>query len=409
MSGLQDVSARGVYQQDDFEVIERKGIGHPDTLSDELAVRLSRRYSRYTLDNYDAILHHNFDKVGLLGGKSSVELGNGELMSPIRVLLNGRASDQFGIEDIPVRGILVETAEKFLSERLPIDPEIDLDIRYNVSTASSPGGVDEEFERDNPRDHWFKPRDLDDLPERHNLVSNDTSHGTGYAPLTPTEQFVRDLEEFLTEAYRDRNDWIGTDVKLMATRKGDVVRLTGAIPHIADETPDVESYKAHLDDIEREIHDFAAESIPNLELDLHTNTRTNYETGQMYLTAIGSAIESGDEGLVGRGNRTNGLITPTKPMSIEGQCGKNPVYHVGMLYNIAARRVAKSVHEITGSYVETHLVSQSGRQLTDPWQTYVDVYADDFDREAVDDAIAAELAAIPEITDDWLEGNVRLY
>ncbi len=403
-----DVVSRGSYRKD-FEVIERKGIGHPDTMSDELAVRLSRRYSKYTRENYDAILHHNFDKVGLLGGMSSVSLGNGELTAPIRVLLNGRASDRFGNESIPLREILIETTQEFLGERLPIDPISDLDIRYNVSTASSPGGVKDEFDEENPRDYWFKPRDLDDLPERKELVSNDTSHGTGYAPLSPTEQFVRDLEEFLTGEYRDNNDWIGTDVKLMATQDGDTVNLTGAIPHIADETPDVESYKLHLDHIRSVIEEFAAKSIPERELDLHLNTRTNYETGQMYLTAIGSAIESGDEGLVGRGNRTNGLITPSKPMSIEGQCGKNPVYHVGMLYNIAARRVSKSVHDVTNSYVESHLVSQSGRQLTDPWIVRVNVYDEGFDREEVEDAIATELEAIPQITDEWLAGDVRLY
>jgi S-adenosylmethionine synthetase len=63
---------------------------------------------------------------------------------------------------------------------------------------------------------------------------------------------------------------------------------------------------------------------------------------ELYLTYTGSSIESGDEGVVGRGNRVTGLITPLRPMNIEGASGKNPVYHVGKLYNLAAQRIATS-------------------------------------------------------------------
>ena len=77
-------------------------MGHPDTLSDALAETLSVNYSNYTLQKYGAVLHHNFDKVGLLGGASHVVFGKGFLTKPIRVLLNGRASTKFGNEGIPV-------------------------------------------------------------------------------------------------------------------------------------------------------------------------------------------------------------------------------------------------------------------------------------------------------------------
>lgn len=80
----------------EYEFVERKGLGHPDTLSDALAEFLLVNYSNYTLKNFGAILHHNFDKVGLLGGASFVKFGKGHLTKPIRVLLNGRASTKFG-------------------------------------------------------------------------------------------------------------------------------------------------------------------------------------------------------------------------------------------------------------------------------------------------------------------------
>lgn len=394
-----------------FEVVERKGKGHPDTLSDELAERLSRRYSKYTKSEYGAILHHNFDKVGILGGHSDIRLGRGKLTSPLRVLLNGRATGVFGDETIPIRELLINTTESFLTERFPmLDPDEDIDIHNNLSTASSPGEVQDNSLEEGRREFWFSPRDLDDLKERHHLASNDTSHGCGFAPLSETEQFVREVEEWLnSESYNSSKEWLGNDIKLMCVRDQSDISMTAAIPQIADVVPDVETYKANLSNIESEIREKADELIPEYDFSLQTNNRDNYETGELYLTAIGSSIESGDEGLVGRGNRTNGLITPARPMSIEGQCGKNPVYHIGRIYNIAARRVAERVHDITGFGAEVHLVSQTGRTLTDPWKTIVTVDGDDYDREQLSTEVREELESIPEITDDWLENGVRMF
>lgn len=125
------------------EIVERKGYGHPDTLSDALAERLSGAYSKYTLEHFGAVLHHNFDKVGLLGGRSYVSLGKGYLTSPIRVLLNGRATMQFGSKAIPVEKLLIETSRAFLTERLPLlRPDEDIVYLNNISTGSSPGHVE---------------------------------------------------------------------------------------------------------------------------------------------------------------------------------------------------------------------------------------------------------------------------
>ena len=48
------------------EVVECKGSGHPDTLCDAIAERVSVALCRYYLEHFGAILHHNVDKV-LLG------------------------------------------------------------------------------------------------------------------------------------------------------------------------------------------------------------------------------------------------------------------------------------------------------------------------------------------------------
>lgn len=392
-----------------YDIVERKGIGHPDTLSDHLANELSRQYSRYTRDQFGAILHHNLDKVGILGGAANAEFGHGELTSPLRVLLNGRVSTEFAGNPIPARDLLVSTARDFLVERFPrLDPQADIDIHYNISTESSPGETEpDQFDAEGARAHWFTPRGLEDLPERDELRANDTSHGTAFAPLNETEKLVRDLERQLTGPYREANPWLGTDVKIMGQRLEDTIELTVAVPQIADHVPDLETYDANLRKIEDDIVSFAREQTSEYEFDVHTNNRDDYEAGELYLTAIGSAIESGDEGLVGRGNRVTGLIAPTRPMSIEGHCGKNPVYHVGMIYNLSARRVAQRLHEEFGTSAEVHLISQTGRKLTDPWRTFVSV-SDDLDTDAATEVISDELERMPELTESWLAGDIEM-
>ena len=58
-----------------IEIVERKGIGHPDTLADALAERMSVAYSQHCRDRFGAVLHHNLDKLYLRGGHSRIGLG----------------------------------------------------------------------------------------------------------------------------------------------------------------------------------------------------------------------------------------------------------------------------------------------------------------------------------------------
>jgi len=71
------------------EIVERKGLGHPDTICDALAEAFSRALSREYLDRCGMIVHHNVDKVLLRGGASSPELGGGRIVEPIDLSLIG--------------------------------------------------------------------------------------------------------------------------------------------------------------------------------------------------------------------------------------------------------------------------------------------------------------------------------
>ncbi|HEX6977101.1 MAG TPA: methionine adenosyltransferase [Patescibacteria group bacterium] len=394
----------------DYEFVERKGIGHPDTLSDALAEVLSVKYSNYTLEKFGAVLHHNFDKVGLLGGASFVTFGKGYLIKPIRVLLNGRASTKFGDEEIPVKEMLISWAKEFLKSRFPmINPDKDLEFHYNLSSQSSPGKT-EEFESTNaPRKHWFEPRTLQDLPETKKLVSNDTSLGVGYAPHTILEQLVLKIENTLnSEEFKKENPWIGSDIKIMGYRNHDQFGITMCIPQIADHVKSAGEYKTNMEKARKVIFKISKD-LGIKDLELNFNTRDNFNTMELYLTAIGSSIESGDEGLVGRGNRINGVISPTRPMSMEGACGKNPVYHIGKVYYVTANEISKKIYEEFKVPNEVALISQSGRDLLDPWAIFITLPEDFKDKDGVKKLVEKEVKSIPEITKLLLQEKIQLY
>jgi S-adenosylmethionine synthetase len=383
-----------------FEFVERKGVGHPDTLSDALAEHLSSNYSRYTESRFGAVLHHNFDKVGLLGGSSSVRFGRGRITRPIRVLLNGRASGCFGKTRIPVKPLLKKWATDFLSHALNLrHPGRELEFHFNLSTQSSPGKTDEgDNVKHSARNYWFSPRDSGDIPELKGLFSNDTSIGVGFSPFSTLESFVLGVERRLNGArFRAANPWIGSDIKIMGSRFGDKYMVTMCIPQIADHTPSLGQYKINLAKARRVV-EAVARAAGIRSLDLHLNTRDDYEKGEVYLTATGSSIESGDEGLVGRGNRVQGFIAPSRPMSMEGVAGKNPVYHIGKLYYVAAQSISEEISRKFGVRNEVYLVSQSGRDLLDPWIALVRVPPKSVDRGLLRETVEREIKRIPLLT-----------
>ncbi|MGH7867507.1 MAG: methionine adenosyltransferase, partial [Candidatus Dormibacteraceae bacterium] len=371
LDGSHLVIERGVPTPSNLTIVERKGWGHPDTLADHLAERLSRAYSRYTFHEFGAVLHHNFDKLGLLGGASEVRYGAGRMLDPVRVLVNGRATRFCGGTTIPVDELISEEVAAFFGERLP-ELEGHLLIERNITSNSSPGAV---VVDDSPsdRERWFAPKSADDLRERTQLFANDTSLGTGWAPLNRVEEFALTLADHFSQpdGFRAQHPWCGSDVKVLAHGTGDELDVVLAVPQKSKCVESRAAYIANKEAVLAQCASLAALQLPKMEARFQLNTRDIPERDELYMTYTGSSIESGDEGVVGRGNRVNGLITPLRPMNVEGASGKNPVYHVGKLYNIAANRIAQCLYEATGAYVEVHLVSATGRRLDRPWRIVV--------------------------------------
>jgi S-adenosylmethionine synthetase len=392
-----------------LSIVERKGHGHPDTLADHLAERLSVAYSRYTLEAFGAILHHNFDKLALLGGACEVRYGGGQMLGPVRVLVNGRAAGSCGGSTIPVDEIVAETVRTFFHDRLP---ELDdhLKIELNVTSNPSPGAVHTSDGAAPERTKWFEPRSVDDLRELHMRMANDTSLGTGYAPASTFERFVKDLVDRFTTPndFTLAHLWCGSDVKLMGYATAEEIDVVVCVPQKSHFVDSRAQYLVNKDIVAGECYRLAGERFPGLPVNFRVNVRDIPKRDELYLTLTGSSIESGDEGVVGRGNRVSGLITPLRPMNVEGVNGKNPVYHVGKLYNVAAARLAQALSEATGGYAEVHLVSATGKRLDRPWRVLIRLGADGVDTEAVMSLVMKTLDGFPALTDEILAAGMEL-
>lgn len=153
----------------------------------------------------------------------------------------------------------------------------------------------------------------------------------------------------------------------------------------------------------------AVEQVPGTPISFRLNARDIPERDELYLTYIGSAIESGDEGAVGRGNRVTGLITPLRPMNVEGVAGKNPVYNVGKLYNIAAQRLAERLTDATGSYADVHLVSITGQRLDRPWRVLIRLACENYPVQEVRASLEQVLGEFAAITQELLGSESKLY
>lgn len=360
-----------------YEVIERKGFGHPDTLADELGERLSVAYSKYCIENFGVVLHHNFDKVGMMGGMSNVGFKVGEILEPIRVLINGRASSAFGSTIIPLRELLEEEIRLFFSEMFPHINNVEkiYKIMWEVASGSSPGAVADE---DSYRQHWFMPRDKSDLSELVHLNCNDTSMGMAFYGNTVAEKFVLEVESTLnSKEFKLNKPWLGNDIKIMCCRIENEISLTLCVPQIGIFVNNITEYKNNIEVIKEEINRIFNVLYEGTDcaLSININMRDRYGAAEkdLYITYTGSSVEMGDEGFVGRGNRYGGLITPNRFYSMEGIAGKNPIYHTGKMYSVFAYELSKKIYEEFGTRSESIFIGMTGHPLVDPHRVIINL------------------------------------
>lgn len=380
------------------EVVERKGLGHPDTICDAIAEHICVRLCRLYQGRFGVILHHNVDKVLLRGGSARPAFGGGEVLEPIELYLAGRATSEFRGERIAVDEIAVEACRDWLQTYIPRLAE---GRGVKIIPLLRPGSGD-----------------LTSLFARGTTtpLSNDTSCGAGFAPLSDLERVVLEVERTLNRAETRRlHPEIGHDIKVMGVRQGSRIRLTVGCAFVSRFVTDIDDYREKRENVVRLVLD-AAQRVTSLEVQAAVNVADDLDRGDVYLTVTGTSAEAGDDGEVGRGNRANGLITPYRPMTLEAVAGKNPVSHVGKLYNLAAGRIATALVDRIDAAREATcvLVSEIGRPVNDPEIADVELglaphHTGDDLEPSVRAVIIEELARLDDLRDALLDGRVGVY
>jgi S-adenosylmethionine synthetase len=378
------------------EVVERKGLGHPDTICDAIAEHISVALCLHYLDRFGMILHHNVDKVLLCGGAARATFGGGEVLEPIEIYLAGRATQEHGGRRIPVPDIAIEACRNWLARHLR---NLDVDRHVRIVSRLRAGSTD-----------------LTDLFARKSAIplANDTSCGVGFAPLTDLEKAVLAVERALNDPETKKaHPEIGEDIKVMGVRHHGRIQLTVGCAFVGRYVADLEDYTRKKTTV-RELATQAARSETALEVDASINVGDDLDRGNVFLTVTGTSAEAGDDGEVGRGNRVNGLITPYRAMTLEAAAGKNPVSHVGKLYNLVASRIAATLtQELPGiANAECILVSQIGRPVDDPQLVDIALSAEASSRvshPAISNVVRAELAQLPARRDELLAERLTVY
>ena len=103
----------------EVEIVERKGLGHPDSICDALMEQVSVALCRAYREQFGRILHHNCDKALLAAGCVDRHFGGGQVIDPMKLIMGDRATSQFGDQHIDVSAIVIETAKQWFRRHLP--------------------------------------------------------------------------------------------------------------------------------------------------------------------------------------------------------------------------------------------------------------------------------------------------
>ncbi len=351
MINIEELSGLSPAEQE-VEIVERKGLGHPDTICDLIAEEISARLSKAYLKQTGSILHYNIDKILLSAGRTEKAFGGGRYLEPIKLFIGDRATSQFGDISIPVESLVKSSVKNWFRTHIP-----NLDLDYVETDILLKEGSEE-------LTGIFKSKK--DL-----LGANDTSAGIGYYPLTAVENLTYSLERYLNSSeFKKRYPFSGQDVKVMSCRFKDSVQITVAMPFIAYHIKDEKSYFKLKEKILSDIKGFVKlnSSFSKTEVYLNTLDEKGKGVNGVYITLSGTSAEDADSGEVGRGNRANGLISFMRPLGSEAVAGKNPVSHVGKIYNFfafyLAERIYKKFDNLSDVYV--YILSRIGSPISTP-------------------------------------------
>ncbi len=379
----------------DIEIVERKGIGHPDTICDLVMERISQALCQSYLKYYGRILHHNCDKGLLAAGRVERRYGGGRVVEPMKLIIGDRATFT---KDFDVAELAVDTAKKWFRENLPgVDPVRHLTYQVELKSGSE---------------------ELTDIFRGGSNImpANDTSAVVGYAPLTETEATVLEAERFLNSShFKQMYPESGHDVKIMGIRRGDRLGLTVAMPLLDQYITGERVYFQRKEEICQSLlfHLHSRnDKLRTIAVHMNTLDRAGAGLSGMYLSVLGTSAEDADSGQVGRGNQANGVIALNRPRGSEAAAGKNPISHVGKIYSVLTHRIAAQIYrEVSGvRQAVVWLCSRIGDPVDKPQLAAVQVALDGSTQlttieRAARKIVAREIERMPQFCQELASGE----
>jgi S-adenosylmethionine synthetase len=395
-------SKRMPLEKQPIEIVERKGVGHPDSMCDAIMDQVSVELSKAYLKEFGAILHHNTDKSLLVAGDVECRFGGGVVNEPMLLIFGDRATFSVGDKSIPVEDITIQTAKNWLKENIRfVYPEEHM--KYQVELKHGSQGLTDIFKR-----------------ETCMFGANDTSAAVGYAPLTRTENMVLTTERYVnSKEFKKRFPASGEDVKVMGYRNGNVLNLTVAMAFVDRYVESVKDYMRKKAEIQADVSKWTNKKADFDKVNVYINTLDVEDRGVdgIFLTVLGTCADGADSGQVGRGNKVNGVISLNRPIGTEAAAGKNPVSHVGKIYNALTHQIARKICDQVPEVAETcvWLLSQIGKPIDQPAIAAAQVVMNDgavLDKKIqgrITEVIDAELATIEDFCEKLTYGKISVW
>jgi len=385
-------------EQQQIELVERKCLGHPDSIADGIAESVSKALCNMYIEQCGGVLHHNTDQGEIVAGESHPAFGGGKIVKPIFILLNGRATKSFEGTVLPADTAAIGAAKEYLRTILP---ELNLEKELIVDCRLGTGSTD-------LRD-VFKP-DSSAI-----MRANDTSFGVSYAPFSEAESCIQAISSHIDNTLRPKYPAYGQDIKIMGVRNGNEMKFTlccAMVDRYVSSLDEYIDYRSKLADEATKV----AKGFTDRAVTVEVNTADCDCECSLFLTVTGTSAEMGDDGSVGRGNRANGLITPHRPMSMEATSGKNPINHIGKIYNVLSHELAHTcVQNVDGiEEIEIRLLSQIGSPIDQPLVASARIIPRDpasftSIQKDVHGIIDAGLADIASVTERIIQGKVQTF
>ena len=264
-------------EEQEIEIVERKGLGHPDTICDSIMNEVSVNLCKEYLNKIGTIMHHNIDKSLLVAGEVEVRFGGGIVKKPMKLIFGDRATFKVDNIEIPVAEIAIQTAKDWFKKNLRfVDPEEH--VKYQVEIQPGSQALTDIFRRGGKI-----------------LEANDTSAAVGWAPLTKTEKMVLSLEKYLnSKDFKRRFPETGEDIKVMGFRRHRDLNLTISMAFVDRFISGEEQYfdrKAEvLEDIKRFVEK-RSDGFDNVHMELNTLDTPNRGIDGVYLTVLGTSAD----------------------------------------------------------------------------------------------------------------------